>query len=136
MKFDKIGSLIINATSAGGALPTSGVVVRIYGADEENRFVRYSILTDIDGVSRRLDLPAPPRSLSTSPNPPGAPYANYNIEIFADGFYVKRIFNVAVFEGEETIQPINMIPYKIHERGVTYPRNTLDTIVRENEMLE
>ena len=136
MKFDKIGSLIVNATSASGALPTSGVVVRIYGADEENRFVRYSIVTDIDGVSRRLDLPAPPKAFSMSPKPSEQPYANYNIEIYADGFYVKRIFNVAVFEGAETVQTVNMIPYRIHESGVTYPRNTLDTFVRENEMLE
>ena len=136
MNFDKRGLLVINATSAGGALPTGKVVVRIQGADEENRDVRYSLLTDLDGVSPKIALPAPNRDLSMSPKPTAQPYANYNIEIYADGFYAKRIFNVAVFDGEETVQPVNMIPYKIHERGVTYPRNTLDTFVRENEMLE
>ena len=136
MPFEKSGTLIINASSAGGALPTAGTVIRILGGVEENRDIQYSIITDIDGVSDRITLPAPSRELSLSPGAKEPAYALYNIEISAPGFYTKRIYNVAVFEGEETIQPVNMIPINIHENGVTYPRGNLNTFVQENEALE
>ena len=136
MPFDKSGTLIINTSSAGGALPTSGVVVRISGAVEENRDIQYSLITDIDGVSERITLPAPPRELSMSPGAPQQSYALYDILISAPGYYTKRIYNVAVFDGEETVLPVNMIPIPTNKRGVTYPRGNLNTISQENELLE
>jgi hypothetical protein len=136
MPFDKNGTLVVRAFTAGGALPVAGTVVRIYGSDEENRFVEYSVLTDIDGVTESIALPAPNASLSQAPNPVSPSYAQYNIEVSADGFYTKRIFNVAVFDSEETVQPINMIPIPKNQNGVTYPRNNLNAVVRENEYLE
>ncbi len=136
MPFDKTGTLIINATSAGGALPAENTVVRIFGAGEENRDVEYSIVTDVDGISRSIILPAPSRLLSQTPGSREQSYAVYNIEITSPGFYSKKIYNVAVFEDEKTIQPINMIPLPENRIGVTYPRDTLTTYVQENEMLE
>jgi len=136
MPFDKTGTLIINASAAGGALPISGTVVRITGSVEENRSIEYSIITDIDGISERITLPAPSRELSQSPGASEPSYALYNIEISAPGYYTKRIYDVAVFEGTETILPVNMIPSAVHQQGATYPRNNLNTFVRENEMLE
>ena len=136
MPFDKIGMLVVNTYTAGGALPVEGTVVRIIGTDEENKLTEYSIITDIDGVTERISLPAPSRELSQSPGASEQSYALYNIEISAPGYYTKRIFDVAVFEGTETLQRVNMIPFPINERGVSYPRNNLMTTVRENERLE
>ena len=136
MQYNKNGTLIINATSAGGALPTSGTVVRIIGSEEENRDVQYSIITDVDGISERITLPAPPRELSLSPGSPEPAYALYNIEISAPGFYTKKIFNVAVFDGEETVQPINMRPLSRPGHDLDFPRGNLNTVVKENELLE
>ena len=136
MPYEKSGTLIINATSAGGALPTSGTVVRILGSEEENRDVQFSIITDVDGISERIILPAPPRELSMSPGALLPSYALYNIEISAPGFYTKKIFNVAVFDGEETVQPVNMIPLALHNNNQTFPRGNLNTFVSENELLE
>jgi hypothetical protein len=136
MPFTKSGTLIINASSADGALPTEGVTVKIIGVDEENRDVQYSILTDIDGISKIITLPAPPRELSLSPGAREQSYANYDIEVTSPGFYTKRIHNVAVFDGERSIIPINMIPRNVRQSGITYPRGNLSTTVRENEMLE
>ncbi|MBE6644983.1 MAG: hypothetical protein E7612_06365 [Ruminococcaceae bacterium] len=136
MPFDKTGTLIINASSAGGSLPTTGTVIRILGGTEENRDIQYSVITDIDGVSERIALPTPSRTLSMSPGTAEPSYALYNIEVSAPGFYTKRIFNVAVFDGVETVQPVNMIPIPIHENGVTYPRGNLNTFVQENQFLE
>ena len=136
MPYDNSGTLIINATSAGGALPSSGTVVRILGGEEENRDVQYSLITDIDGISERIILPAPARELSLSPGAALPSYALYNIEISAPGFYTKRIFNVAVFDGEETVQPVNMIPMALHSNNQTSPSGNLETYVFENELLE
>ena len=136
MPFNRTGTLIINTSAAGGALPVSQTVVRIIGSVEENRDVQYSVLTDVDGVTEKITLPAPPRELSLSPGSPEPSYSLYNIEISAPGYYTKRIYDVAVFEGEETIQPVNMIPIAVHSNNVTYPRDNLNTYVRENEMLE
>ena len=136
MPYDKKGTLIINASSAGGALPTAGTIVRILGSEEENRDVQFSLITDIDGISERISLPAPSRELSLSPGAVEPSYALYNIEISAPGFYTKKIYNVAVFDGEETVQSVNMIPIALHNDNQTSPRGNLETLVRENEMLE
>ena len=136
MPYEKSGTLIINASSAGGALPSAGTLVRILGGEEENRDVQFSLLTDIDGVSERITLPAPSRELSLTPGAAEPSYALYNLEISAPGFYTKRILNVAVFDGEETVQPVNMIPLALHNDNLTSPRGNLDTFVRENEFLE
>ena len=136
MPFNNVGTLVVNAFTAGGALPVPGTVVRITGVNEENRTVEYSVITDIDGITEKISLPTPSRQLSLSPGSTEQSYAQYNIEISAPGYYTKRLFNVAVFEGTETLQQVNMIPLPENERGVTYPRDNLNTVVRENEKLE
>ena len=136
MPFNNIGSMVITALTAGGALPVEGTVVKITGVDEENRTVEYSLITDKDGITEKISLPAPSRNLSLSPGAAEQPYAQYNVEISAPGFYTKRLFGVAVFEGTETLQQVNMIPLPDKETGVSYPRNNLNTVVRENERLE
>ena len=136
MPFDKTGTLVINAYSASGALPIKDTYVRVTGGAEENRMERYSTLTDWDGVTMPIILPAPPRELSQAPGAYELPYAVYDIVVTSPGYYTKKIYNVAVFDGERTILPINMIPMPEHENNVTYPRDNLNTIVKENEMLE
>ncbi len=135
MAFDKIGTLVLNVTVAGGALPLANTKIRIFGADEENREINYSIRSDIDGISEIISLPTPERALSLSPGAASPQYAVYNIEVASEGYYTKRIFNVAVFEGTETIQPVNMIPLPIRESGITFPRGSLNTVVEENPYL-
>ena len=85
MRYTENAPLTVKAT-AGGALPVSDVVVRIRGADEENRFVEYSLLTDVDGVTRPTLLPTPPVAASLSPRAPEAPYASYDVDIIKSGF--------------------------------------------------
>ena len=136
MAFDKKGTLVINAYSASGALPVKDTHVRVVGAGEENRTVQYSSVTDLDGVTVPIILPAPSRELSQSPGSNEPSYAIYDVIITAPGYYTKRIFDVAVFDGIETLQPINMIPFPENEAGTTYPRNNLEATSRENERLE
>ena len=135
MKFEDYGSLSVITSSANSSLPIEGSIIRITGIQEENSFIDYSVLTDIDGISDKIVLPAPSRSYSLSPKSPEIPYGLYKIEVRNRGYYTKIVDNVAVFSGINTYLPVNMIPSPIHLNNIEYPRNTLDTFVRENENL-
>ena len=136
MEYNEYGTLKVRIYAASEAIPIKDGVVRISGADENNRFIQYSILTDRDGVTDTVNLPSPNRSYSLSPGMPEIPYAIYDIEVSAPGYYTKTIRNVAIFSGINSMQPINMIPISLNGGGSAYPRGNLDATVRENENLE
>lgn len=69
-------------------------------------------LTDINGSTESIRLPAPPKSISQSPQT-GAnqklPYAVYSVYVEHPD-YVRSVFtNVPVFSGIESIQPVRML---------------------------
>lgn len=132
---DEFGTLTVRANTAGGALPVPGVVVRIYGAEEDNRFVAYSLLTDVDGTTGKVALPTPLKTYSLSPGAPESPYAIYNIEISAPGYFNKLVNSVSIFSGVDSILPITMIPVSMTDVK-DYPRNNLTATVTQNENLE
>ena len=127
------GSLRIRAYTAGGALPVVGATVRIRGAEEANRLVNYSLTTDRDGITESVSLPAPSVEYSLSPDPVESPFALYDVEIVAPGYYSKTIKGLTVFSGVESIQLVNMIP---GDAGNTenYPRGNINTVITENEI--
>ena len=136
MEFSESGTLYIRTFTAGGALPVEGVLVKITGANEENRLVEYSFLTDRDGLTPRITLPAPARSYSLSSGAKEVPYAIYDVEIFGGGFYRKRFFNVTVFAGTDSFQPVAMIPLSSVRDEAVYPDGNLNVVIEENEYLE
>ena len=135
MKFEDFGTLTVSTSSANSSLPVEGSLIRISGVQEENSFIDYSVVTDVDGISERVKLPAPAKTYSLAPGAAEIPYALYRIEIRNLGYYTKIVENVPVFSGINTSLPVNMIPASIHEKNSEYPRNTLDTFVKENENL-
>lgn len=135
MNYNDSGTLTVKTYIAGGARPVPESVVRISGVDAENNLVEYSVVTDRDGITPKVILPTPLKSTSLSPSPPQIPYAQYNIEVTAEGYYPKRIENVALFSGIDSYQSVNMIPLAVYEKGVDFPKNTLNTTVEENPYL-
>ena len=105
------GKLRIRAYTAGGALPVENALVKIKGAEEDNRLVAYTLVTDFDGLTPEVTLPAPSLEYSLSPDPSEAPFSVYDVEISAPGYYTKRISGLTVFPGVNSIQLVNMIPY-------------------------
>ncbi len=97
-------------TETAGAYPVVRALVRIRGAEEENKEVVYSLFTDRDGLTERIRLPAPALALSMSPGQNEIPYATYDLEITADGYYPKRIYGINVFPKTDAIQVVSMIP--------------------------
>ena len=136
MDYNETGKLTVRTYTASGALPVPKSVIQITGVDENNRFVNYSLITDSDGVTVVSGLPAPEKDLSLRPGVGILPYSAYDVTATADGYYSKRIHNVAIFSGEDAVLPINMIPITGANGGQMYPRDTLDTDVIENALLE
>ena len=136
MNYESFGNMRIRAYTASGALPTEGALVKIYGIDEYNKGVVYSLLTDEDGITKEISLPAPPRSYSTAPGAIAAPYSVYNVEISKDGYYPKQIDNVPIFNGINAVLPIEMIPLSYDKSGSVIPQNNLNAVIYENEHLE
>lgn len=135
MKYTENGTLTVRTYTASGALPVKNALIRITGADEHNRFVDFTLLTDEDGVTDVISLPTPDRSLSMGSGAPEVPYAVYDVEASADGYYTKRIRNVALFTGVNASQAINMIPISVSSHADEYPRGNLDATVYENAYL-
>ena len=135
MNFDESGTLIIRAYTAGGAVPLQNGKIRINGAVEENRFYESNLVTDIDGLTARISLPTPDRIYSMAPGAPEMPYAVYDLEISAPGFYTKKLYGVSVFSGIDSFLPIAMIPLT-DGGGAPPPKDNLEIYIQENERLE
>ena len=97
-------------TTVAGAYPVEGALVRIFGASEENRDIAQAVLTDRDGLTPKIALPTPDRRTSLRPSAT-PPYALYDIEIRAEGYYPKNLTGVTVFPGTDSLLEVNMIPY-------------------------
>ena len=134
---DDFGIFSARAYTAG-ALPVEGATVRIRGGEEANRNVSYTLITDLDGVTESISLPAPKRSLTLSPDSKEIPYAIYDLEVWASGYYTKKIYGLMVFSGIKTVQEINMIPASEDSDTIIadYPRGNVNSAVPESDLTE
>ena len=129
------GTIEVRTFTAGSALPVEGSTVRILGAEEPNRTVAYSLITDVDGATGAVALPTADIEFSLSPSPAETPYALYDIEVSSPGYYSKKIYGVAVFSGVDTVQSVAMIP-KPSSGNQRPPLGNIDAIIPQNERLE
>ena len=135
MKYDSQGFIQISTYTAGGALPVPDATIRILGNEEGNVGVEYSLITDRNGLTETVALPTPAVSYSLSPGASEQPYAKYDIQASAEGFYVKNIYDVAVFSGIKSILPLEMIPNTGFTRNISPPKSSNSSIITENEDL-
>ena len=129
------GIIQIRAYRASEALPIQNAAVKITGSGEYNSDIQISQLTDNDGITPEIRVPAPAASLSTSPNASSQPYSVYDVEIAKEGYYPKRIVNIPIFAGIKAMLPIEMIPLAYSEDGKVIPLDNLNAIIYENENL-
>lgn len=135
MNYDDFGTLRIRTSSASGAIPIAGAIVRISGGEEGNRLVARSLITDSDGVTVSVNLPTPKRSYSLEPDEPEMPYALYDVAVTADGYYSKSIVGVTIFSGINAILPVNMIPVSDMPRE-NYPDGNQNAILNSYDIKE
>lgn len=106
------GSLKVEAFASDRAFGVPSARVMVFLELPEGNVAVFDGLTDIDGSTESIRLPAPPRSLSQSPQTgqnPRLPYAVYSVYVEHPD-YVRAVFtNVPVFSGIESIQPVRML---------------------------
>lgn len=103
------GSLIVKVSTARGAIPLDGAAVSIRGSTPETSGIIYSLASDRDGLTEKIALPAPDRSLSSAPGDI-EPYSLWNIDVFKDGYIPVSFQNVPVFASVVSVQPAVMVP--------------------------
>ena len=103
------GYLIMNVSSASGALPIKDARIHIRGSDIQNKDTEYSLITNESGLSEKISLKTPSRSISLSPGNPNG-YAKYTATVTKDGYYTQRFINLPVFDGITSIQPVLLVP--------------------------
>ncbi|MCM1135143.1 MAG: peptidoglycan-binding protein [Clostridium sp.] len=109
-----IGYLLVRARTAHGAVPISGVEVRIQ--DSGGRIV-YELTTDENGETRMVSLETVDRSLSMDENYSGEPYRSYEVFAEAEGFFGAHVSGVAIFDGENAVLPLVMTPEESGEEA-------------------
>lgn len=139
------GNLIIQARTANGALPLSGVRIKIRGRQGK---VLYNLITDESGETKQISLEAVDRRFSLDPSYTGTPYTTYDLVAEKEGFNSLHIKDVQIFDGENAIQPVTLIPMLDsqtapsmqeifigkHAVEMTEPRNQAGTVIEPRVM--
>lgn len=132
---EEYGILLVRTTTASGAYPVSDVNVSISGASDVGHDMRISVLSDESGITQPILLPAPPRALSLSPDSTEEAFSRYDVEIYKEGYYRKKLYDVAIFSGITSVLPINMIPSTPYNTQQNTPRENEFAIITENSSL-
>ena len=107
------GRLRIVAAAADSAYPVPGARALVYTRIGEKRHLNYMLLTDENGETPTVTLPAPPAGLSQEPENQ-TPYASCDIEISARGFFPTEALNVHIFAGVTTRQEFQLVPLPLN----------------------
>ncbi len=117
---DSSGQIIVQVRTARGTQPVPEAAVIIYkNRDGKNEVVSFS-LTNEDGTTPTLSLPAPKKADAQTPSD-SLPFADYNIAIRHPMFYTAMLNNVQIFGDELTIQAVELIPLPefVNEKDTT-----------------
>ena len=104
------GYLVVRVTTASEAIPLEGATVTVYGNQPDFSSVIARLQTGNDGLTPKIALVTPPRSLSEEPNSVRIPYATYNITVDKEGYSPTEMYGVPIFDGITSVQPADMIP--------------------------
>ena len=104
------GYLIIRATTASEALPLEDALVTVYGTLPNFSAAVARLKTGSDGLTPKLALTTPPKSLSQTPDSEDFPYATYNVTVQKNGYTPLSLYRIPLFDGVTSIQPADLIP--------------------------
>lgn len=104
------GYLEVQVFTATGGIPISNAQVTITkGLDKAKELINV-LYTNRNGKTDVIKLPAPPKENSLTPQQGKEIYSIYNIKTVKEGFITVENINVAIFSGQRSIQPVNMLP--------------------------
>ena len=105
---DDLATLQVRVYTARGAVPIQNAVVTITGKNPDND-LQYVALTDENGFSPPVVLPAVDRKLTLQPSE-NIPVTTYDVLVVAPGYFRVRNRNVPVYGGTSAVQPVELIP--------------------------
>ena len=104
------GTLQVKTFASDRAYAVPSARIMVFLPLDSGNVTLYDGITDISGSSERIILPAPPRSLSSSPdNGRALPYSVYTVYVEHPSFVRALFNNVPVFSGIESVQPVQML---------------------------
>lgn len=103
------GYLVVRVSTALGAIPLENATVNIRSSEEDSSGVAYSLITDRDGITPRLTLPAPPRELSEHPGE-SIPFSLWNVDVYKEGYNPVSFQSIPVYSSIVSIQPAVLVP--------------------------
>lgn len=111
-KNEENGTLRVETYAGDRSFGVGSARVMIFLPLPSGNVTVYDGITNIDGVSDSIRLPAPSRDIGLSPqngNNPLLPYSEYTVYVEHPD-YVRAIFSsVPVFSGIESVQPVRML---------------------------
>ncbi len=102
------GKLRVYVTSESRNRPIEGAVVRITGENDPKTIIEEAV-TDQNGQTPEIDLPAPPLEYSMEPGA-NKPYSEYTIFVDAPGYETMEVNGAEILSGELAIQNSRLIP--------------------------
>lgn len=110
------GYLRVQVFSGNQVSPISGAEVIVSKEFIDGRQIFFQGLTDISGIVDNIELPAPSKDISETPQPRGdgvqmrMPYSQYNITVQERMHVDQEYTHVPIFSGIKSIQPVRMTP--------------------------
>ena len=128
------GRLVVWVTASNGGIPIENALVTVYDSDTAGEAIAIRS-TDIDGRTEVMELDAPPRELSETPENGGVrPYSIYNVDVRKDGYFDVSNQEVPVFDGILAVLPVNMIPLSEGDSSELEPRSGVNIITTEPKL--
>ncbi len=107
METQSLGRYRVRCTTAG-AIPIANAAVTITAQNEPNNVLE-RLVTNEDGLTQEVELPAPPFDYSQEPNQP-RPFTNYDVRVDAPNYEVFLYNGVEIFPNETAEQETIMTP--------------------------
>lgn len=103
------GYIQVRTFTAREAIPIAGALVTITQENEKGTKLQWAVVTDQDGLTPKLKVPAVSSQLSLQPGTE-QPYSQYTIQVDMPGFYRVKFMDVPIYGGITAIQPVKLIP--------------------------
>lgn len=103
------GNLIINIRSETGEIPIEGASIKLSYTGQPGDVLE-TLSSDVSGQTENVTLATPPLEYSMEPTQQNQPYAEYTIEVTAEGYEPVNISGIELLPNEQAIQNVTLTP--------------------------
>lgn len=120
------GNLQVNVETPSGRLPIEDARVSISYTGEPDNQIEQAV-TNSSGQTEQIELRTPPLEYSMAPSEQ-QPYAEYTIQVTAEGYIPVNVSGIQVLPGETAVQRVRLVPQESDinpVNNIVIPANTL-----------